>query len=68
MKMYNATKTETITTEDDSVDKRIKMLDLKISRLAEEVSRIKSMVQLTSRQTRRQNTDIANLTTAVRSR
>jgi chaperonin cofactor prefoldin len=68
MKMYNATKTEMITNEDDSVDKRIKMLDSKISRLSEEVSRLKSMIQLTSRQTRRQNTDIVNLTTAVRSR
>jgi hypothetical protein len=68
MKMYNAPKTEMITAEDDSVDKKIKMLDLKISRLAEEVSRIKSMVQLTSRQTRRQNTDITNLTTVVRNK
>jgi chaperonin cofactor prefoldin len=68
MKMYNATKTETITIEDDSVDKRIKMLDSKISRLSEEVRRLKSMIQLTNRATRRQTTDIANLTTAVRSR
>lgn len=67
MKMYT-TKNETITTEDDSVDKRIKMLDSKISRLSEEVSRLKSMIQLTNRATRRQNTDIANLTTAFRSR
>jgi outer membrane murein-binding lipoprotein Lpp len=68
MKMYNAPKTETVITEEDSVDKKIKMLDLKVSRLAEEVSRIKSMVQATSRATRRQNTDINNLTTVVRNR
>jgi outer membrane murein-binding lipoprotein Lpp len=68
MKMYNTPKTETVITEEDSVDKKIKMLDLKVSRLAEEVSRIKSMVQATSRQTRRQNTDINNLTTVVRNR
>jgi len=66
--MYNTPKTETVITEEDSVDKKIKMLDLKVSRLAEEVSRIKSMVQATSRQTRRQNTDINNLTTVVRNR
>jgi hypothetical protein len=66
--MYNAPKTEMITAEDDSVEKKIKMLDLKISRLAEEVNRIKSMVQLTSRQTRRQTTDITNLTTVVRNK
>jgi outer membrane murein-binding lipoprotein Lpp len=68
MKMYNTPKTETVITEEDSVDKKIKMLDLKVSRLAEEVSRIKSMVQATSRATRRQNTDINNLTTVVRNR
>lgn len=68
MKMYNAPKTETVITEDDSVDKKIKLLDSKISRLAEEVSRIKAMVQTTSRATRRQNTDITNLTTVVRNR
>ena len=68
MKMYNVPKTETVFTEDDSVDKKIKMLDTKISRLAEEVSHLKAMIQATSRQTRRQNTDITNLTTVVRSR
>lgn len=68
MKMYNTPKTETVITEEDSVDKKIKMLDLKVSRLAEEVSRIKSIVQATSRATRRQNTDINNLTTVVRNR
>lgn len=68
MKMYNAPKTEMITTEDDSVDKKIKMLDLKISRLAEEVNHLKNMIQATSRATRRQNTDITNLTTVVRNR
>jgi outer membrane murein-binding lipoprotein Lpp len=68
MKMYNTPKTETVITEEDSVDKKIKMLDLKVSRLAEEVSRIKSMVQAASRATRRQNTDINNLTTVVRNR
>ena len=66
--MYNTPKTETVITEEDSVDKKIKMLDLKFSRLAEEVSRIKSMVQAASRATRRQNTDINNLTTVVRNR
>ena len=68
MKMYNTPKTETVITEEDSVDKKIKMLDLKVSRLAEEVSRIKSMVQAASRATRRQNTDITNLTTVVRNK
>ena len=68
MKMYNAPKTEMITTEDDSVDKKIKMLDLRISRLAEEVNHLKNMIQATSRATRRQNTDITNLTTVVRNR
>jgi len=68
MKMYNVPKTETVFTEDDSVDKKIKMLDTKISRLAEEVSHLKAMIQATSRQTRRQNTDITNLTTVIRSR
>jgi outer membrane murein-binding lipoprotein Lpp len=68
MKMYNTPKTETVITEEDSVDKKIKLLDLKVSRLAEEVSRIKSMVQAASRATRRQNTDINNLTTVVRNK
>jgi hypothetical protein len=68
MKMYNIPKTETVITEEDTVDKKIKLLDLKVSRLAEEVSRIKSMVQAASRATRRQNTDINNLTTVVRNK
>ena len=68
--MYNASKTEMPVgiTEDDSVDKKIKMLNSKISRLSEEVSRLKSMLQATNRAARRQNTDITNLTTVVRNR
>jgi outer membrane murein-binding lipoprotein Lpp len=70
MKMYNAPKTETpiIVSEDDSVEKKIRMLDSKIARLTEEVSHIKAMLQATNRATRRQNTDIHNLTTIVRNR
>ena len=70
MKMYNAPKIEmpVIVSEDDSVDKKIRMLDSKIARLTEEVSHLKAMLQATSRATRRQNTDITNLTAAVRSR
>lgn len=68
--MYNAPKTETpiIVSEDDSVEKKIRMLDSKIARLTEEVSHIKAMLQATNRATRRQNTDIHNLTTIVRNR
>jgi hypothetical protein len=67
MKMYT-TKTGMITDENISIDDKIKMLDLKISRLSEEVNSLKSTIKLTSRATRRRTADVANLTTVVRTR
>jgi len=54
--------------ERDHDHKRIKQLESKVSQLAEQVAKITEALQLNSRQIRRANTDINNLTTVIRNR
>ena len=49
-------------------EKRIKFLEDKVRTLSEQVNRMASALSLNSRQIRRQNTDIHNVTTALRSK
>lgn len=49
-------------------EKRIKNLEDKVRLLSEQVHRLASELQLNSRQIRRQNTDIHNVTAVVRNR
>jgi septal ring factor EnvC (AmiA/AmiB activator) len=48
-------------------EKRIKFLEDKVRTLSEQVHRMASALELNSRQLRRQNTDINNVTTVLRS-
>lgn len=48
--------------------KRIKTLEETVRRLSEQVTKLTAAQQLNSRQIRRQNTDINNVTTAIRNR
>jgi predicted nucleic acid-binding Zn-ribbon protein len=68
----------TSNTEDSTVDanrtvilddkKRIKNLEDTVRQLSEQVNKLASALAMNSRQIRRQNTDINNVTTAVRNR
>jgi septal ring factor EnvC (AmiA/AmiB activator) len=49
-------------------EKRIKFLEDKVRTLSEQVHRMASTLSLNSRQIRKQNTDINNVTTAVRNK
>lgn len=49
-------------------EKRIKNLEDKVRLLSEQIHNLSSALQLNSRQMRRANTDITNLTTVVRNR
>lgn len=49
-------------------EKRIKNLEDKVRVLSEQLHKLASTLNLNSRQIRRQNTDINNVTTAVRSK
>ena len=49
-------------------EKRIKFLEDKVRTLSEQVHRMASTLALNSRQLRRQNTDINNVTTVLRSK
>jgi TolA-binding protein len=48
--------------------KKIKTLEDEVRQLKEQISKLISAQQLNSRQIRRQNTDIHNVTTAIRNR
>jgi hypothetical protein len=48
--------------------KQIKTLEENVRRLSEQVAKLTAAQQLNSRQIRRQNTDINNVITAIRSR
>lgn len=48
--------------------KRIKTLEDEVRQLKEQVSRLSAALALNSRQIRRQNTDIHNVTTAIRNK
>jgi hypothetical protein len=49
-------------------EKRIKFLEEKVRMLSEQVNKMASALSLNSRQLRRQNTDIHNVTTVLRSK
>lgn len=49
-------------------NKRIKNLEDKVRLLSEQVHKLASTLQLNSRQMRRANTDITNITTVLRNR
>jgi predicted nucleic acid-binding Zn-ribbon protein len=53
--------------EPDS-EKRIKVLEEKVRMLSEQLHKMATALELNSRQLRRQNTDINNVTTVLRSR
>lgn len=53
--------------ETTDTTKKIKHLEEKVRTLSETVHRISAALELNSRQLRRQNTDINNVTTALRS-
>lgn len=72
-KMYAA---KTTTDTDDKLDtdtkpvtdeKKIKALEESVRRLSEQLAKITNAQQISNRQIRRQNTDIHNVTTALRS-
>ena len=72
-KMYAA---KTTTDTDDKLDtdtkpvtdeKKIKALEESVRRLSEQLAKITNAQQISNRQIRRQNTDIHNVTTAIRS-
>jgi hypothetical protein len=49
-------------------EKRIKVLEEKVRMLSEQLHKMATALELNSRQLRRQNTDINNVTTVLRSR
>jgi septal ring factor EnvC (AmiA/AmiB activator) len=49
-------------------EKRVKVLEEKVRMLSEQLHKMASTLNLNSRQIRKQNTDINNVTTAVRSK
>lgn len=49
-------------------EKRVKVLEEKVRMLSEQIHKIASTLSLNSRQIRKQNTDINNVTTAVRNK
>lgn len=54
--------------ETTDTNKKIKQLEEKVRLLSEQIHKMASALTLTSRQLRRQNTDVTNLTTVVRNR
>ena len=48
-------------------EKRVKVLEEKVRMLSEQLHKMASALQLNSRQLRKQNTDIHNVTTVLRS-
>lgn len=54
--------------KDTNMDKRIKNLEDKVRLLSEQLHTLSSALHLNSRQMRRANTDLTNLTTIVRNR
>lgn len=48
-------------------EKRVKVLEEKVRTLSEQLHKMATALELNSRQLRRQNTDIHNFTTALRS-
>ena len=49
-------------------NKRVEMLEKKVNQLSEHINQITEALKLNSRQIRRQNTDITNITTTLRNR
>ena len=74
MKKMYAAKTTTDTgdkldtdTKPVTDEKKIKALEESVRRLSEQLAKITNAQQISNRQIRRQNTDIHNVTTALRS-
>lgn len=59
---------ETFATKSSDQQKRIDELESQVRNLTEQVHKLASALQLNSRQMRRANTDITNITTVLRSR
>jgi predicted nucleic acid-binding Zn-ribbon protein len=55
-------------TKNGTDEKQIKALEENVRRLNEQVAKLTAAQQLSSRQIRRQNTDINNVTTALRNK
>lgn len=53
-------------TENLETDKRVKFLEDRVRQLTEQVNRMASALALNSRQLKRTNTDVHNITTVVR--
>jgi uncharacterized coiled-coil protein SlyX len=72
MKMYTnkplMETTETFSTTSPEQQKRIDQLESQVRTLTEQVHKMAAALELNSRQLRRQNTDVTNLTTVVRNR
>jgi hypothetical protein len=49
-------------------EKRIKFLENKVSQLSEQLHKMATALELNSRQLRRQNTDIHNVSTVIRNK
>jgi len=49
-------------------EKRVKVLEEKVRMLSEQLHKMATALELNSRQLRRQNTDINNVTTAIRNK
>lgn len=60
--------TETFKTKTVGTDRRIDELEAQVRKLTEQIHQMASALQLNSRQMRRANTDITNLTTVLRNR
>ena len=54
--------------ETTDTSKKIKQLEERVRLLSEQVQQLSAALNLNSRQLRRQNTDVTNLTTVVRNR
>ena len=59
--------TETFSTTNSDQQKRIDQLESQVRNLTEQLHKMATALELNSRQLRRQNTDINNVTTALRS-
>ena len=66
--LIDITDMDTAATANMNDQKRIRFLEDRVRHLTEQVNRIAAALALNGRQLRRQNTDINNISTAVRQR
>jgi TolA-binding protein len=57
-----------VTVQPNDPEKRIKFLEDRVRHLSEQVNKMANLLALNSRQIRRQNTDIHNVTTVIRNK